>query len=313
MSETRVTAADLADLSLTVHRNGQGPAVVLLHGFPEIAYSWRHQIPALAEAGYRVLAPDQRGYGWSDQPEGIESYAMTELVGDVIALLDHDGIEDAVIVGHDWGAMIAPWVGLFRPDRVRGIALLSVPYTPRGEHSMIDHLRANDPEGDFAYILAFQEAGVEELFEADPIESLRRMFWTLCGALPDSWSQGDPLPKGLPPHLNQGEFENYYRAFTRSGFENPINYYRNVHHNWAVGRPWTGAKLTMPVTFIAGAKDFVVATTDGALAPSVEAMNNWCTDLRGIHLVDGAGHWVQQEAPDQVNALLLDFLGSLTS
>jgi len=310
MSQTRVTPTDLPELSLTVSRNGQGPAVVLLHGFPEIAYSWRHQIPFLADAGYSVIAPDQRGYGWSDQPHGVQAYAMTELVGDVIALLDHDGIDDAVIVGHDWGAIIAPWVGLFRPDRVRGIALLSVPYTPRGERSIIDHLKATEP-GDFAYILAFQEEGIEAVFEADPIESLRRIQWTVCGALPDGWKQGDPLPDGLPPHLSQGEFENYYRAFARSGFENPINYYRNLHANWQAARPWTNAKLTMPVTFIAGKKDFVTTTADGALGSSVQDMNTWCTDLRGIHLIEGAGHWVQQEAPDQVNALLLDFLESL--
>jgi len=311
MSETRVTATDLPELSLTVSRRGTGPTVVLLHGFPEIAYSWRHQIPVLADAGYQVIAPDQRGYGWSDQPKGVAAYAMTELVGDVIALLDHDDIDDAVIVGHDWGAIIAPWVGLFRPDRVRGLALLSVPYTPRGERSVLDHIRATDPEGEFAYMLAFQEEGIEDLFEADPIETLRRMHWTLCGARPDDWKQGDPLPAGLPPYLNQGEFENYYRAFTRSGFGNPINYYRNLQQNWEVSRPWHGAKLTMPVTFIAGQKDFVATTSDGGLGSTVEAMNEWCTDLRGIHLIDGAGHWVQQEAPDQVNALLLDFLGSL--
>jgi pimeloyl-ACP methyl ester carboxylesterase len=236
---------------------------------------------------------------------------MTELVGDVIGLLDHGGIDEAVIVGHDWGAIIAPWVGLFRPDRVRGIALLSVPYTPRGERSIIDHIRATDPDGPFAYMLAFQEEGIEGVFEADPIEALRRMHWTLCGALPEGWVATDPLPSGLPPHLSDGEFENYYRAFTRSGFANPINYYRNLHQNWLASRPWTNAKLTMPVTFIAGQKDFVATTSDGALGSSVEAMTTWCTDLRGIHMIEGAGHWVQQEAPDQVNEILIDFLVGL--
>lgn len=311
VAETRVSPVDLPELTLTVSTNGEGPAVVLLHGFPEIAYSWRHQIPALAEAGYRVIAPDQRGYGWSDQPEGTEAYAMTELVGDVIGLLDHEGIDDAVIVGHDWGALIAPWVGLFRPDRVRGLALLSVPYVPRGDRSVLDHIRETNPDGEFAYMLAFQEPGIEEVFEADPIETLRRMHWTLCGARPDDWKPGDALPAGLPPYLSQGEFENYYRAFTRSGFANPINYYRNLQQNFDAARPWKNAKLTMPVIFIAGDRDFVATTSDGALGSSVASMNDWCDDVRGIHLIDGAGHWVQQEAPDQVNALLIDFLGSL--
>jgi len=312
MTETRVTPTNLPELSLTVSRNGSGPAVVLLHGFPEIAYSWRHQIPALAAAGYQVIAPDQRGYGWRDQPEGVEAYTMNELVGDVIALLDHDDLADAVIVGHDWGAIVAPWVGLFRPDRVRGIALLSVPYTPRGERSVIEHIKATDPDGEFAYMLAFQEEGIEQVFEADPLEALRRMHWTLCGARPEGMKPGDPIPAGLPPHLSQGEFENYYRAFARSGFGNPINYYRNLHQNWITSRPWTNTKLTMPVTFIAGDRDFVATTSDGALGSTVQAMNEWCTDLRGIHMIEGAGHWVQQEAPDQVNAILIDFLGSLS-
>lgn len=308
MQETTISPTDLPELSLTVHRSGDGPAVVLLHGFPEIAYSWRHQIPALADAGYRVLAPDQRGCGWSDQPDDVAAYAMTELVGDVIGLLDHDGIDRAVVVGHDWGALIAPWVALFRPDRVAGLALLSVPYTPRGERSIIEHVRATDPEGSFAYVLAFQEPGVEELFAADPIETLRRIHWTVCGALPEGWTPADPLPDGLPPHLSEGEFENYYRAFTRSGFGNPINYYRNMHRNWQDSRPWHGAPLTVPTVFIAGAKDFVVATADGGLGSGVEAMRESCTDLRGLHLVPDAGHWVQQEAPERVNELLLEFL-----
>lgn len=311
MSETTVTPTDLPELSLTVSRNGSGPAVVLLHGFPEIAYSWRHQIPALADAGFSVIAPDQRGYGWSDQPEGVAAYAMHELVGDVIALLDHDEVDDAIVVGHDWGAIIAPWVALFRPDRVRGLALLSVPYVPRGERSVVEHIRATDPEGPFAYMLAFQEDGIEAMFEADPIETLRRTHWTLCGSLPDDWKEGDPLPDGLPPYLSEGEFENYYRAFARSGFANPINYYRNLHQNWLAARPWTNAKLHLPVTFIAGAQDFVATTADGGLGSSVDEMSSWCTDLRGVHLIEGAGHWVQQEAPDRVNELLIDFCRSL--
>ena len=313
MGDVRVAPVDLPEITLTVSSAGEGPAVVLLHGFPEIGYSWRHQIPVLAEAGYRVLAPDQRGYGWSDQPPEVSDYAMTELVGDVIGLLDHEEINDAVIVGHDWGALIAPWVGLFRPDRVRGIALLSVPYVPRGELSIVEHIKENDPEGGFAYITAFQEPGFEDLFEADPIGTLRRMHWSLSGALPDDHEPGAALPAGLPPYLNQGEFENYYRAFARSGFGNPINYYRNLHQNWEHARPWHQAKLHMPVTFIAGEKDFVVTTGDGALGSSVAEMDNWCTDFRGAHLIEGAGHWVQQEAPDRVNELLLDFLESLNA
>lgn len=313
MAEARVIPTKLGELTLTITRQGDGPAVMLLHGFPEIAYSWRHQIPVLAEAGYQVIAPDQRGYGWSDVPEGRGAYAMTELVGDVIAILDHDGIEDAVIVGHDWGALIAPWVALFRPDRVRGVALLSVPYQPRGDRSLVEEIRATDPDGEFAYVLAFQADGAERQFDANPMEALRRIYWAASGARPDGWGPDDAVPKGLPPHLGSGEFENYFRAFARSGFNGPINYYRNLHQNWVAARPWHHASLDVPVLFIAGRKDFVATTSDGALGSTVEAMNTWCTDLRGVHLIDGAGHWVQQEAPDQVNELLIEFLESLNA
>jgi len=308
---TTVSQTQLPELTLTVSRNGSGPAVVLLHGFPGIGYSWRHQIPALATAGYQVIAPDQRGYGWSDQPEGVAAYSMRALVGDVIALLDHDGLDDAVIVGHDWGALIAPWVGLWHPERVKAIALLSMPYVPRDEISMLHYLRNQDPDGPMRYLLEFQESDAHEPFDADPMGVLRRLHWTLSGSCPEGWTSTDPLPKGLPAHLNQGEFENYFRAFARSGFDNPFNYFRNIEQNWEASERWTHASLSMPVTFIAGDRDFVVTTADGSLGSTVEAMNDHCKDLRGIHLIEGAGHWVQQEAPEQVNQLLLNFLESL--
>jgi len=284
---------------------------VLLHGFPEIAYSWRHQIGPLAAAGFRVLAPDGRGYGWSDAPEAVEAYSIVELVGDVIALLDAERIEQAVIVGHDWGALVAPWVALMRPDRVCGVALLSVPYVPRREQSMLAHVRANDPDGEFAYMLAFQEPEVEALFDADPLETLRRIHWTLCGARPDDLATTGVLPKGLPPYLEQGEFENYYRAFAKSGFGPPINWYRNIERNFELTRPWKNATLDVPTLFIAGARDFVVSSADGLLGSTVADMAEWCTDLRGSHLIAEAGHWVQQEAPDQVTKLLLEFVQDL--
>lgn len=311
MADTRVISVDVGGTTLSVTRAGEGPAVVLLHGFPEIAYSWRHQIDALADLGFCVLAPDQRGYGLSDAPDGVEAYAMTELVGDVIGLLDDQGIDEAVIVGHDWGAIVAPWVWLFRPDRVRALALLSVPYLPRGERSIVDHIGATDPDGDFAYILAFQQPGIEALFEADPIERLRRFHWTVCGARPKDFTRGDQIPEGLPPHLSSADFDTYCRAFERSGYGNPINWYRNMHQNWQASRPWHQAKLACPTLFIGGDRDFVATSSAGALGSGVDSMPQWCTDLRGVHLIEGAGHWVQQEAPDEVNELLAEFLEAL--
>jgi len=302
--------ADSPAVTLSVTERGPGPAVVLLHGFPEIGYSWRHQIEALADAGYRVIAPDQRGYGWSDAPDDVAAYDIFHLVGDVVGLLDHYEIDDAVVVGHDWGALIAPWVGLMRPDRVRALALLSVPYQPRRDVSVIDHLRATDPDGPFDYILAFQEPGIDALF-ADPIASLRRVYWSQSGARPDDFKRDDEPPAGLPPHLSKGEFENYCRAFARSGFGGGISYYRNLHRNWELTRPWHGAKLMMPTMFLAGGRDFLVNEGDGGLGTPYAAMADHCTDYRGATIVDGAGHWVQQEAPEEVNAALLAFLEDL--
>lgn len=317
MADTRISHVDVGGLSLSVTMNGpensDRPAVVLLHGFPEIGYSWRHQIKPLADAGWRVLAPDQRGYGWSDAPDDLDDYRIDQLVGDVIGLLDAQGCERAVIVGHDWGALVAPWVAHMRPDRVAGVALLSVPYLPRTDQSPIERLRATDPDGPFGYILAFQGAGIEALFDADPIETLRSFHWSVCGARPDDLEPGGAVPAGLPPYLSQGEIENYYRAFARSGFGNPINWYRNMHRNWELTRPWNNATLDVPTLFIGGDRDFVVTASAGSLGHGVEDMAATCTDLRGVHVIPGAGHWIQQEAPDQVTELLLTFLNEVAA
>lgn len=310
MAEARITRIDVGGLHLSVTMNGSPdgdrPTIVLLHGFPEIGYSWRHQIAPFADAGWHVLAPDQRGYGWSDAPPELDDYRMDELVGDVIGLLDAQGCSDAIIVGHDWGAIVAPWVALMRPDRVRAVAMLSVPFLPRVEQSIVDYVRANDPDGPFAYILRFQEPDAHERFEADPIQAIRGVHWRLCGARSDDGEPGADVPPGLPPYLAPGEVENYYRAFARSGFANPINWYRNMHRNWELTRPWNKATLDVPSLFIAGERDFVVSS-GASLGNGIDDMTENCTDLRGVHLIPDAGHWVQQEAPDQVTALLLNF------
>jgi len=304
---------DVGQLELSVTSEGNGPAVVLLHGFPEIGYSWRHQIPVLAKAGYRVLAPDMRGYGWSEVPDHLSRYTMFDHVGDVIGLLDAEGIDRATIVGHDWGSIIAPWVGLMRPDRVNGVAMLSVPFVPRGERSILQHIEATDPEGEFGYMLSFQHDGIGALLDEDPISFLRTVYWGVSGARPENHQSGDEPPVGLPPHLSQEEFENYLRAFARTGLQPAINYYRNLHMNWEMTRPWHNAPLTAPTVFIGGSRDFVCTTADGGLGSGVKELETSCTDHRGTTIIDGAGHWVQQEAPDEVNTALIEFLGSISS
>lgn len=297
---------DVGEVTLSVTTAGDGPLVVLLHGFPEIAYSWRHQIGALADAGYQVAAPDGRGYGWSDLPDPIDQYTIFHLVGDVIGLLDALDAPQAVIVGHDWGSIVAWHTALFRPDRVRGVVGMSVPYTPRGDRSIIDRIRATDPDGAFAYMLQFQQEGAESAMDADPAAVLRDAHWRHSGQRPE----GGALPPGLPDHLSDGDFEAYVRAFARSGFRGGINWYRNLHHDWERTQPWHGAPILPPSLFIGGRRDFVVGSRD-AVGSGVRRLPEVCADLRGTVLIDGAGHWVQQEAPQQVNAALLDFLAGV--
>jgi pimeloyl-ACP methyl ester carboxylesterase len=301
-----LSRVDVGEVTLSVTSVGEGPLVVLLHGFPEIAYSWRHQLRPLAEAGYRVVAPDGRGYGWSDLPDAVEDYTIFHLVGDVIGLLDTLEAPDAFIVGHDWGAIVAWHVALFRPDRVRGVAALSVPYAPRRDTSIIEHIRRTDPEGPFAYMLAFQEEGVEALLDADPLAVLRDAHWRHCGRRIST----PELPDGLPPHLGDGDLEAYGRAFARSGFGGGINWYRNLDRNWARTQPWHGAPIVAPSLFIGGREDFVVSSGDG-IGAGVRELPAVCADLRGTVLIEGAGHWVQQEAPDAVNRALLDFFADV--
>ncbi len=296
------------ELSVTVAGASDAPAVLLLHGFPEIGYSWRHQIHALADAGYRVIAPDQRGYGWSEIPSEVADYDIFDLTGDAIALLDHLEIDEAVVVGHDWGAIIAANLALFRPDRLRGLVLMSVPYQPRGELSIPERIRTTNPDGPFGYMVAFQdrENPVEDLLDADPIGTLRGMYWGVGGEQPDPGQ-----PNALPSFLTDGEFENFCRAFARSGFGGGINWYRNLDRNWELTRPWHEAKITVPTMFLGGTEDFVVAEADQNLSGSTDTHASRFTDFRADVRIDGAGHWVQQEAPGQVSAALLEFLVGL--
>ncbi len=307
-SEIRSIAVGAPPINLSVTVAGEGPTVVLLHGFPEIGYSWRHQIHALADAGYQVIAPDQRGYGWSDAPAKVIDYDIFRLAGDVIGLLDHFEVDQATLVGHDWGSIIAWNTALFRPDRFNGLMLMSVPYQPRGEMSFDDRIREADPEGPFGYMVAFQDQDnpVEALLDADPISSIRSVMWSASAHEPDPDD-----PNALPPFMTADEFENYCRAFARSGFGGPINYYRNLGRNWELLRPWHEAKVQVPTRFLGGREDFVVEAADQGMSGRSDSHADRFVDYRGEKIIEGAGHWVQQEKPDEVTADLLEFLVTL--
>jgi pimeloyl-ACP methyl ester carboxylesterase len=295
-----------------------GTPVVLCHGFPELAYSWRHQIPALAGAGYRVIAPDQRGYGESDRPAPIEDYDIHHLTGDLLGLLDDVGADQAVFVGHDWGSMVVGQMALLHPDRVAGVVAMSVPLLARGPMGPVTLMRQVFGDS-FFYILYFQEPGVADAeLGADPGETMTRMLAGLAVrsedpadiaglANPDGGGFVDRLPKpgGLPSWLSQDELDHYIEVFTRTGFTGGINWYRNMDRNWETTPQLDGVHVTVPSAFITGSADPVNLMTPAAV------MEGHVLDHRGNTIVEGAGHWVQQEAPDEVNAALLAFLGSL--
>lgn len=293
------------------------PTVVLAHGFPELAYSWRHQIPALAEAGYHVLAPDQRGYGGSSAPDAIEAYNIHELTADIVGLLDDVGAERAVWVGHDWGAPVAWHAPLLHPDRVSAVVGLSVPPLPRSHVAPTKAWRKLFGEN-FFYILYFQEPGVADAeLNADPGRVIRRMMGGLRAgggqdALvrmatpgPAGFIDRLPEPDGLPDWISQDELDRYIEEFSRTGFTGGLNWYRNFDRNWETTPELDGAKISVPCLFIGGSADPVLSFTRADRASQVVS-----GPYRQV-MLDGAGHWLQQERPDEVNAALLDFLNGL--
>lgn len=302
-----------------------GRLIILVHGWPESWYSWRHQIPVLAAAGYHVLAPDMRGYGGSDCPEPVEAYDIHQVTADLVGLVDSTGKENAILVGHDWGAIVCWNSLLLHPARFSALAAMSVPYNGRGPTSPLQSMRAGYGEN-FYYILYFQEPGVAEAeFDADPRGVLSRLYIS-----PDTPRETPPVtdpkrsagnnagyiprrgaPLEMPAWLNERDLDYFVEQFRRSGFRGGINYYRNFHRNWETTPQLSGAKFTQPVTFIAGASDTVIrgATAEGLTA----SLGRTVTDLRGVTLFPGIGHWVQQESPTETNAALMAFLSSLKS
>jgi len=296
---------------------GNGPAVVLAHGFPELAFSWRHQIPALAEAGYRVIAPDQRGYGRSSRPEKIDDYDILHLTGDMVGLLDELGEEKAVFVGHDWGSMVVGQLALLAPERVAGVVGMSVPFLPRGPMPPLQMMKQAFGDS-FFYILYFQDPGVADAdLGRDAATTMRRLLSGVkadAGAAPEIMASANdgrgfvdriPEPTQLPDWLTQHELDFYSNEFARTGFTGGINWYRNFDRNWELTPQLDGAKVEVPSLFIGGALDPVITMSPPGI------MDGWLSDHRGTVLIDDAGHWVQQEKPAESNAALLTFLRAL--
>jgi pimeloyl-ACP methyl ester carboxylesterase len=293
------------------------PVVVLAHGFPELAYSWRAQIPVLADAGYHVLAPDQRGYGGSSRPDAIEAYNIHELTADIVGLLDDVGAERAAWVGHDWGAIMVWNAPLLHPDRVAAVAALSVPVVPRAKVPPTQALRRTFGEN-FFYMLYFQEPGVADAeLNGDPARSIRQVMFgqpapgdqgaalRMVAPGPEGFIDRLAEPDGLPDWISQDELDHYISEFSRTGFTGGLNWYRNFDRNWETTPELAGAKISVPCLFIGGSADPVLSFTRRDRAAQV------ITGPYREVMIDGAGHWLQQERPDEVNAHLLDFLKGL--
>ena len=298
-----------------------GTPVIMVHGFPESWYSWRHQLGALADAGHRAIAIDVRGYGRSAAPPDIEAYAMTALVGDVVAVIDELEADRAVVVGHDWGAPIAWNTALLRPERTLGVAGLSVPYNPRGDVRPLSAFRAMAGDEIF-YIDYFQEPGVAEAeVEADLEGWLRGFYFTASGeADPTAPSMGmvarggqlrDRLQRpgsGQMAWLTDDDLAFYVGEFERTGLTGGFNRYRNIERDWTELAPWRFAPITVPALFVGGDRDG--PTLLGRRA--IERFDQTLPALTRSVVLEGCGHWTQQERPDDVNRLLLEFVDGLT-
>jgi pimeloyl-ACP methyl ester carboxylesterase len=309
---------DTNGIRMHIAEAGEGPLVVLCHGFPESWYSYRHQLASLAAAGYHVVAPDQRGYGQTDAPEDIGQYSLLHLAGDIIGLVQALGADRFVVVGHDWGSPVASTVSLFRPDLVRGVALLSVPYLPRGDTDQLTALTAL--LGPNNYQVFFQEPGVAEAaLGADVRASVRGSLIGGSGdaseintladlSAGDLWADVADAP--LPVWLSDEDIDFFTAEFERTGYRGGLNWYRNSRPNWELMAAWNGAPLLPPSLFVGGDRDLVYNW------PGFRDLVGMLREISMPNLtkavvLEGCGHWTQQERAAEVDSLLLEFLSGL--
>lgn len=278
----------VGEVDLAVVEEGKGPPVVLLHGFPELAYSWRWQLPALAAAGCRVIAFDQRGYGASSKPDDVAVYGIEQLVGDVVGLLDELGIDEVGLVGHDWGGIVMWSTGVMHPERVSRLASLNVAY--RGwcaGHPPIETMRERAADR-YAYILSFQEpGGAETAFATSPEQWLRVIYMAAAGD---------------PEFMSDDDFAVYLDAFQEGGVSGPVSYYRNIDANAAATAHLAHRTIVQPTLMLTADRDPILP------ARFADGMDRWVPDLRTTAITE-CGHWMQQEQPERVNEALVAFFG----
>ena len=306
-------------IDMHVQVQGTGPAVLLCHGFPELHRSWRHQVKALSAQGFRVIAPDLRGYGQTDSPKPISSYTIVELVKDLTDLLDALGEKTCVIVGHDFGAVLAWNACLLQPERFRAVAALSVPYSQRGPEAPMATFKKLTGDR-FFYIDYFQQPGVADAeLDGDIARSLRAQYFSFSAegerrrrALAPASRNAKFLdtvvdPGSVPGWIGEAEFAQYVADYKRSGFAGPLNWYRNLDKNWELMARFEGAKIIQPALFIMGEQDPVRAQT----RRNFERLPETVPNLKQSVILDNCGHWTQQEKPEEVSRLLIVFLKNL--
>ena len=314
---------DTGGLALRAAVEGTGPLVIFVHGFPESWYSWRHQLGPVAAAGFTACAIDVRGYGGSDKPHAVEAYALERIVADNVAVADAlSPGAPAILVGHDWGAPIVWNSALTRPDRFRAVAGLSVPFSGVPQRPFTEVFREHfTSKGRFFYQEYFQEPGVAEAeAEADPRGFVHRMMYSISGDVPEGayWDKplGATFLEGLPdpqavPWLSETDLDYYEGEFKASGFRGPLNRYRNHERDFEWLSGFAGRRIEQPCLFIGGTRD-PATTLFGAVSDPVAMMRMFAPQVEG-HVLEGVGHWTQQERPEEVNRLLLDWLKRLPS
>jgi pimeloyl-ACP methyl ester carboxylesterase len=321
MAEITHRIVETNGINMHIAEVGKGPLVILCHGFPEMWYSWRHQLRALSEAGFHAVAPDQRGYGKTDRPRAIDDYNILKLTGDIVGLVHALGKGSAVVVGHDWGAPVAWHCALLRPDIFRALVLMSVPYRSGSWGSIrpTEGMKRMAGERQF-YQLYFQEVGkAEHELEEDVRKTMLTLLYSASGDPPpdkrwrflfdksQKFIDTGSLPDTLPKWLTEQDIDLFTKEFERTGFRGGLNWYRNADRNWALTSFLNGATIRQPTLFVAG-------ELDGVIAMSRRGFETLETSIPGLTkkvLIPGAGHWVQQERPNEVNRLLIEFLEGL--
>lgn len=302
-------------INMHIAEKGEGPTILFLHGFPELWYTWRHQIQAMAALGYHCVAPDLRGYGDTDEPKSPTSYTCLHVVGDLVALIDLMGGEAVYLVAHDWGAMIGWYLCMFRPDKVKAYACISVPHRPRNpKMKPVEAMKTFF--GEEYYMCRFQEAGVIEAeIKRNKTEEVLKRILTDKRPGPPCLPKSDPFglkglnePLPLPPWLSEEDLKYNVDMFEKTGFTGGLNYYRALDLNWELTAAWSGAKVKVPVIYVVGDEDMVYTTPGLKEYVHGGGFKQDVPLLQQVIVMEGVGHFLNQEKPQESTAIIHDFI-----